>query len=33
MIHYYTPLAMQQGHELPLDGPLYSWLIAPRERG
>ena len=33
MIHYYTPLAIQQGHALPLDGPLYSWLVAPRDRG
>ena len=33
MIHYYTPLAIQQGHGPPLDGPLYSWLVVPRERG
>ena len=33
MIHYYTPLAIQQGYEVPLDGPLYSWAVAPRERG
>ena len=29
-VHYYTPQRMQQGHEAALDGPLYSWLIAPR---
>jgi hypothetical protein len=33
-IHYYTPYAMQQGHSAALDGPLYSWLVAPRaQRG
>jgi hypothetical protein len=33
MIHYYAPLAIQQGHEFPLDGPLYSWVVVPRARG
>jgi hypothetical protein len=31
-IHYYTPQRMQQGHEPALDGPLYTWLIAPVAR-
>jgi hypothetical protein len=26
--HYYTPRAVQQGYEVALDGPLYSWVIA-----
>jgi hypothetical protein len=29
-IHYYTPLALQQGHAVPVDGPLYSWVVVPR---
>jgi hypothetical protein len=29
-IHYYTPLAIQQGHAVPVDGPLYSWVVVPR---
>jgi hypothetical protein len=29
-IHYYTPYAEQQGYGAPLDGTLYSWVIAPR---
>jgi hypothetical protein len=33
-IHYYTPLAVQQGYGAALDGPLYSWVVAPRaQRG
>ena len=33
-IHYYTPQAEQQGYGAALDGPLYSWVIAPRaQRG
>ena len=32
VIHYYTPLAVQQGHGPALDGPLYSWVVAPRAR-
>lgn len=32
-IHYYTPLAMQQGYGVAVDGPLYSWVIAPRAHG
>lgn len=31
-IHYYTPLAEQQGYGPALDGPLYSWVVAPRAR-
>lgn len=33
IIHYYTPRAEQQGYGIAHDGPLYSWLVAPRERG
>jgi hypothetical protein len=33
LIHYYTPLTVARGHGPALDGPLYSWLVAPRERG
>jgi hypothetical protein len=33
IIHYYMPLAVAQGRGAALDGPLYSWLVAPRERG
>jgi hypothetical protein len=29
-IHYYTPHAEQQGYGATLDGPLYSWVVAPR---
>ncbi|HUQ51540.1 MAG TPA: hypothetical protein VM692_04915, partial [Gammaproteobacteria bacterium] len=32
VIHYYTPLAVQQGYGPALDGPLYSWVVAPRAR-
>jgi hypothetical protein len=32
VIHYYTPLPVQQGHGPALDGPLYSWVVAPRAR-
>jgi hypothetical protein len=33
-IHYYTPHAEQQGYDAPIDGPLYSWVVAPRaQRG
>lgn len=31
-IHYYTPQAEQLGHGPALDGPLYSWVVAPRAR-
>lgn len=31
-IHYYTPLAIQEGYEIPWDGPLFSWVIAPAAR-
>jgi hypothetical protein len=30
--HYYTPQRMQQGYEAALDGPLYTWLVAPVAR-
>jgi hypothetical protein len=30
VIHYYTPLAEQQGYGAAVDGPLYSWVVAPR---
>jgi hypothetical protein len=29
-IHYYTPRAVQQGYDVALDGPLFSWVLAPR---
>jgi hypothetical protein len=29
-IHYYVPYAVQQGHAAAVDGPLFSWLLAPR---
>jgi hypothetical protein len=29
VIHYYTPRAVQEGHGVPFDGPLFSWVIAP----
>ena len=32
-VHYYTPLAFQQGYGVAVDGPLYSWVIAPPARG
>src|SRR5262245_4161386 len=32
-IHYYTPQAEQQGYGPALNGPLYSWVVAPRGRG
>jgi hypothetical protein len=32
-IHYYTPQAEQQGHGPALNGLLYSWVVATRERG
>jgi hypothetical protein len=32
-IHYYTPQAVQQGYGPAIDGPLYSWVIAPTLRG
>ena len=31
-IHYYRPLALQEGRGIPWDGPLFSWVIAPRAR-
>jgi hypothetical protein len=33
VIHYYTPLALQQGYGPALDGPLYSWVAVPRSTG
>ncbi|HJR69245.1 MAG TPA: hypothetical protein VKA43_04330 [Gammaproteobacteria bacterium] len=32
IIHYYTPRAEQQGYGAAHEGPLYTWLIAPRTR-
>jgi hypothetical protein len=33
-IHYYAPQLEQQGYGPALDGPLYTWVVAPRpERG
>jgi hypothetical protein len=32
IIHYYTPIAVQQGYGPALDGPLYSWVVAARAR-
>lgn len=29
VIHYYRPLALQEGRGIPWDGPLFSWVIAP----
>jgi hypothetical protein len=28
VIHYYTPHAIREGHGVPWDGPLFSWVIA-----
>jgi hypothetical protein len=30
IIHYYMTHAHREGYDLPLDGPLFSWVIAPR---
>jgi hypothetical protein len=32
IIHYYMTEGQREGRDLPLDGPLFSWLIAPRVR-
>lgn len=32
VIHYYRPFAIQEGREIPWDGPLFSWVIAPAAR-
>jgi hypothetical protein len=32
IIHYYRTAAIQQGHDVPFDGPLFSWVIMPRAR-
>ena len=29
-VHYYTPVRVQQGYAPALDGPLYSWVVAPQ---
>lgn len=29
VVHYYMPQAIQEGHGVPWDGPLFSWVIAP----
>jgi hypothetical protein len=30
IIHYYMTQSHSEGHDLPLDGPLFSWVIAPK---
>jgi hypothetical protein len=30
IIHYYTPHAIREGAPLPLDGPLFTWVVMPR---
>lgn len=32
IIHYYLTSAIQKGHEVPFDGPLVSWVLAPYAR-
>lgn len=32
VIHYYRPFTVQEGREIPWDGPLFSWVIAPAAR-
>jgi hypothetical protein len=32
IIHYYMTDANREGRDLPLDGPLFSWVIAPKVR-
>jgi hypothetical protein len=32
IIHYYMTDADREGRDLPLDGPLFSWVIAPKVR-
>jgi hypothetical protein len=32
-IHYYSPYALQVGHGPALDGPVYTWVVAPRAQG
>jgi hypothetical protein len=32
IIHYYMTEAHREGRELPLDGPLFTWVIAPKVR-
>jgi hypothetical protein len=29
IIHYYTPHTIREGQPVPLDGPLFSWVLAP----
>jgi hypothetical protein len=29
VIHYYMPHSIREGHGVPWDGPLFSWVIAP----
>jgi hypothetical protein len=31
VIHYYSTAAVQEGHPVPWDGPLFSWVIVPDE--
>lgn len=30
VIHYYRQFALQEGRAIPWDGPLFSWVMAPR---
>lgn len=32
VIHYYRQFAIQEGRDIPWDGPLFSWVIAPAAR-
>lgn len=32
VIHYYRQFAIQEGRDIPWDGPLFSWVIAPPAR-
>jgi hypothetical protein len=32
VIHYYATDALQRGHGVPFDGPLFTWVIAERAR-
>ncbi|HEY8519555.1 MAG TPA: hypothetical protein VIN61_05715 [Gammaproteobacteria bacterium] len=33
VIHYYRPIALRHGFGIPWDGPLFSWVIAPKAQG
>lgn len=30
VIHYYLPLAIREGRGVPWDGPLFTWVLAPK---